>query len=266
MLDCRRVNTLRLRFPDAASSDLVLEPGVYTVGRGDDGRLGAAARQDAVLQVTVDRRGAWLAVRDGVRGVHVNGRPVRRMALLRAGDVLFADGSELLLLGESPVGRDADADASPDVRTVLRGVGGLNHGRCFALERGCAIGSARDCEVRIDGPAVAERQAVIESEGGRLMLRETGARDTCMVNGHPLREAWLRPGDQIVVGAHHRFVLESSSPSRGRRVERDATEFAPADEPEAPPAPTRRWRVPWLLIAALMLSAALSLLLLYGGG
>jgi pSer/pThr/pTyr-binding forkhead associated (FHA) protein len=265
MLDCPRVNTLRLRFPDAASSDLVLEPGVYTVGRGDEGRLGPVPRHDAMLQVSVDRRGAWLQVRDGVRGVHVNGRPVRRMALLRAGDVLFADGSELLLLGESPAGRNDVADAPSDVRTVLRGVGGLNHGRSFVLDRGCAIGSARDCEVRIDGPSVAERQAVIETEGGGLMLRETGAREACTVNGHSMREAWLRPGDQIVIGAHHRFVLESSSPSRGRRIERDATEFAPADEPETPPAPTHRWRVPWLLIAALMLSAALSLLLLYGG-
>jgi pSer/pThr/pTyr-binding forkhead associated (FHA) protein len=265
MLDCPRVNTLRLRFPDAASSDLVLEPGVYTVGRGGDGRLGPAARHDAMLQVSVDRRGTWLTVREGVRGVHVNGRPVRRMALLRAGDVLFADGSELLLLGESPASRDDAADAPSDAGTVLRGVGGLNHGRSFVLERGCAIGSARDCDVRIDGPSVAERQAVIEAEGGGLMLRETGAREACTVNGHSTREAWLRPGDQIVIGAHHRFVLESSSPSRGRRVERDATEFAPADEPEAPAASTRRWRVPWLLVAALMLSAALSLLLLYGG-
>jgi hypothetical protein len=265
MLDCPRVNTLRLRFSDAASSDLVLEPGVYTVGRGEDGRLGPAARQDAMLQVSVDRRGAWLTVRDGVRGVHVNGRPVRRMALLRAGDVLFAEGSELLLLGDSPTDRTDAASATTDVRPVLRGVGGLNHGRSFTLERGCAIGSARDCEVRIDGPSVAARQAVIEIEGDRLVLREAGATGSCAVNGHPTREAWLRPGDQIVIGAHHRFVLESSSPSRGRRIERDASEFAPAEEPEAPAAPLRRWRVPWLLVAALMLSAALSLLLLYGG-
>lgn len=264
MLDCRRVNTLRLRFPDAASSDLVLEPGVYTVGRSDDGRLGPVARQDAMLQVSVDRRGAWLSVRDGVRGVHVNGRPVRRMALLRAGDVLFADGSELLLLGDSPMDRHAAETAATDLRPVLRGVGGLNHGRAFALERGCAIGSARECEVRIDGPSVAPRHAVIEAEGAGLVLREAGATGSCAVNGHATRHAWLRPGDQIVIGGHHRFVLESSSPSRGRRIERDATEFAPADEPDAPLPPARRWRVPWLLVAALMLSAALSLLLLYG--
>lgn len=265
MLDSRRVNTLTLRFPDAASSDLVLEPGVHTVGRGSDGRLGPAARHDAMLQVSVDRRGAWLQVRDGVRGVHVNGRPVRRVALLRAGDVVFADGSELLLLGEAPSTRERDEAGSVDAHAVLRGVGGLNHGRSFALDRAYAIGRARECEVRIEGPLVAERQAVIEPDGGGIVLRETGAREATSVNGHAVREARLRPGDQIVIGAQHRFVLESSSPSAGRRIERDASEFAPEDEPQPVPVAARRWRVPWLLVAALMLSAALSLLLLYGG-
>lgn len=264
MLDSRRVNTLRLRFPDAASADLVLEPGVYTVGRGDDGRLGPAARHDALLQVCMDRRGAWLQVRDGVRGVHVNGRPVRRMALLRAGDVVFADGSELLLLGEAPPAPGAADAGAVEARVVLRGVGGLNHGRSFTLERGCAIGTARDCAVRIDGPAVGERQAVLEPGDGGIVLRETGTRAACTVNGHAVREARLRPGDQIVIGAHHRFVLESSSPSPGRRIERDASEFIPAAEPEPAAAPVRAWRVPWLLVAAMLLSAALSVLLLYG--
>lgn len=266
MLDSPRVNTLRLRFPDAAPSDLVLEPGVHTVGRGDDGRLGPAARADAALQVCVDRRGAWLQVRDGVRGVHVNGRPVRRMALLRAGDVVFADGSELLLIGEAPPARRADDAAMAESRAVLRGVGGLNHGRCFALEHRCVIGTARECEVRIEGPAVGERQIVLEPDGGAVVMREVGERAACAVNGHPLREARLGPGDQLVVGAHHRFVVESSSPSNGRRIERNAAEFVAIDEPEPAAAPARRWRVPWLLLAAVLLSAALSLLLLYGAG
>ncbi|WP_189453773.1 FHA domain-containing protein [Cognatilysobacter bugurensis] len=260
------MNTLRLRFPDAAPSDLVLESGVHTVGRGSDGRLAPIARQDAMLQVSVDRRGAWLQVRDGARGVHVNGRPVRRVALLRAGDVVFAEGSELLLLGEPPGTRNDESTASSDARVVLRGVGGLNHGRSFLLDRGCVIGRGRECEVRIDGPTVAERQAVVECESGGIVLRETGSVELCMVNGHAVREAWLRSGDQILIGAHHRFVLESSSPGPGRRVERDTSEFVDTEEPEPEPMPARRWRVPWLLIAALMLSAALSLLLLYGAG
>lgn len=265
MLDSRRVNTLRLRFPDAALSDLVLEPGVHPVGRGEDGRLSPVARLDAVLQVCVDRRGVWLQVRDGVRGVHVNGRPVRRMALLRAGDVVFADGSELLLVSEAPLESSVGGVGLPDARAVLRGVGGLNHGRCFTLDRTLAIGTARECEVRIEGPAVGERQALLEPDGAGVVLRETGSRAACTVNGHAVREACLRPGDQIVIGAHHRFVLESSSPTPGRRIERDASEFIVEDEPQPAVASSRSWRVPWLLVAAMLLSVALGLLLLYGG-
>ena len=130
MLDSRRVNTLTLRFPDAASSDLVLEPGVHTVGRGTDGRLVPAARHDAMLQVSVDRRGAWLQVRDGVRGVHVNGRPVRRVALLRAGDVVF-------LAENNYVGIILEVRSKTEIQALvgwLPGTQGKRHSRVLRLD------------------------------------------------------------------------------------------------------------------------------------
>jgi len=87
MLDCRRVTTLRLRFPDRELADLVLDPGVHAIGRDENGLPGLVDdTAHALAQFCVDRRGVWLQLRDGVRGVHVNGRPVRRMAMLRAGD------------------------------------------------------------------------------------------------------------------------------------------------------------------------------------
>lgn len=268
MLDCGRVNALKLQFPDCEPAALALEPGVHPVGRDAAGRPGRVARNDAVVQFCVDRRGAWLQVREGARGVHVNGRPVRRMALLRAGDVVFVDGYELLLVSDAPAARPGtEAAGESDARMVLRGVGGLNHGRCFSLDAPRVIGHARGCDVRIDGPGTVERQVRLEPQAEGVALHDLGSPDGSAVNGHSVRDAWLRPGDQLVLGSRHRFVIESSGPAVNRQSANDAADAEQVSEsPMSEPGRRRGWlrRMPWLLLAALLLAAALSLLLLYG--
>ena len=69
--------------------------------------------------------------------------------------------------------------------------------------------------------------------------------------------------DQIVFGAQHRFVLEGPPPS----VPLPAPRAQPQADADAPAmAPERRWtqRVPWLLVTAGLLAAALSALLVFG--
>lgn len=271
MLDCRRVNAMRLRFPDCVPADLVLCPGVHAIGRDDEGLPCLVDEPGAALaQFCVDRRGVWLQLRDGARGVHVNGRPVRRMAMLRAGDAVYFDGVELLLLGEVPkpaASRDAAYHARGDARTVLRGVGGVHHGRCFSLDSPRRVGRAADCDIRIAESAFALQHAVIEPHDEGAVLRGIGSSAGILVNGHPIRDALLRPGDQIVFDAHHRFVVESprcvAAPAKTSSAGED-DDAAPARPWAAPARASSIRRLPWLLLAALMLSAALSLLLMYG--
>src|SRR3546814_5590969 len=74
----------------------------------------------------VDRRGVWLAVADGARGVHVNGREVRRMAMLRVGDAVYVDGVEMRVIGstapELPGAalHEPTSNGTGDPRVVLR--------------------------------------------------------------------------------------------------------------------------------------------------
>ncbi|HEY1141668.1 MAG TPA: FHA domain-containing protein, partial [Lysobacter sp.] len=87
------MTALRLRFPHRQQPDLVLGPGVHAIGRdATDRPVIVDDPAQAIAQFCVDRRGVWLQVHQGARGLHVNGRPVRRMALLRAGDAVFVDG------------------------------------------------------------------------------------------------------------------------------------------------------------------------------
>ncbi|HEX2596679.1 MAG TPA: FHA domain-containing protein [Luteimonas sp.] len=263
---------IKLRFAEAgadAGRELPLGPGVHGVGRDGSGALALVddARQ-ALVQFCVDRRGVWMTVEDQARGVHVNGRPVQRMAMLRVGDSVYVDGVEIVLAGRPaqevpPKLGSAPVDAVSDPRVVLRGVGGRHHGRSFTLERPRLVGRAADADIRIDDAAFAERHARIDLSGDTILLRDLGSSEGSFVNGEPVRDAVLRPGDQVVFDAHHRFVVEAPAMS----MTRDDTPPALGDDDGSYGShvgiqSTRR--LPWLLLAALLIAGALSALLLFG--
>ena len=267
MLDCRPMNELRLRFSDGDQPDLVVGGGVHALGRLPTGLGPVDGEESWLLRVSNDRRGLWLTVADGLRGVHVNGRPVQHVAMLRAGDSIHVDGGELLLVAANadrsvavPV---AGRDPIGNLRLVLRGLGGTHHGRSLNLEKLRRIGSAADADLRIDGPGIAPQHALIEAVNGQAVLRDAAA--DVQVNGQRVRQALLQAGDQIAFDVQHRFVLEGPPPAavvpppRLRDGNGDAADDAPASG-------RRHWtlRVPWLLLAAILLAAALSGLLLFG--
>ncbi|MDH5821506.1 FHA domain-containing protein [Luteimonas sp. RD2P54] len=269
------MEVLKLRFTSAARPDLPLGVGMHGIGRARSrGELDVVGNgQPAVVRFCVDRRGVWLTVAEGERGVHVNGREIRRLAMLRIGDTVYVDGIEMRLVGERRQAAPAGAPApepDPDPRVVLRGVGGQHHGRSFTLERPRTVGRAAESDIRIDDAAFAERHARLELGEGCVLLRDLGSDEGSVVNGESVRDAVLLPGDQVVFDSHHRFVVEA--PVRAFAGQEPIAD-AVARSDAAAPAPVRAgsearraWRLPWLLLAALALAALLSLLLLYGSG
>src|SRR5690606_12929554 len=144
----------------------------------------------------------------------------------------------------------------------LRGVGGQYHGRCFELSRTRLVGRLDDCDIRIDAPAFTDRHARLEPHGDTIALRALAPDATSLVNGQPVRDAVLGPGDQVVFDAHHRFVVEAPGRPTARPAEPDEIEVRPMPGPAAVVAGTTR--IPWLLLAALLLAAGLGALLLFG--
>ncbi len=83
------------------------------------------------------------------------------------------------------------------------------------------------------------------------------------MNGMPVRDAVLGAGDQVVFDGQHRFVVEFPAvPSPSASPGSEPAEPAP-DVPAVPSAGSAR-RLPWLLLAALLLGLALSALLWFG--
>lgn len=262
------MDELRLRFCDGEQPDLALGAGVHALGRLPHGLGPVDSTQAYLLQLCNDQRGIWLTVADGLRGVHVNGRPVQHVAMLRAGDSIHVDGNELQLMAALRAATLAPASGAPrdpatNLRFALRGLGGAHHGRSISLEQPRRIGRAADADIRIDGPGIADQHALVEALNGQAVLHETSA--DVLVNGQRVREAILQAGDQIAFDVQHRFVLEGPPPQAASASSRLPPAFA--DDADASPRPPRTsWprRMPWLLIAALLLAAALSGLLLFG--
>jgi hypothetical protein len=267
----RGVDEFKLRFPGTDVADLPLGRGAHAIGRIGEGpnAFGRVAdADDARVLFSVDRRGVWLTVANQAQGVHVNGRPVRRIAMLRIGDSVYVDGVEIMLVTSQPVPdiparlANAPAESSPDPRIVLRGVGGRYHGRSFTLDQPLLVGRSTDAQVRIDDPAFAERHARVERQDDAIVLRDLGSAEGSVVNGVIVRDAMLGAGDQVMFDANHRFVIEA--PARMLSASPGTTAPEEATVADAPQPGWSARRLPWLLLAALLLAAALSALLLFG--
>lgn len=262
MLDSPGVNDLRLRFLDSSLPDLDLGPGGHRLFADEHGQLSAAGGQP-VLALHRDRRGLWLTVEAAGHAVHLNGRPVRRIALLRAGDCLHVAGQALQLLGhiDSSAGGSAGQPPLEAARLLLRGLGGPHHGRAFPLARDVSIGG-HAADIAIEGtPATL---AWVRAREGLVIAEAAEAGASVQVNGHAAASASLQPGDQLLVGGQ-RLLLEAPSPrlTSLRMASPPPSRSEPPPQEHAERAPVRR--LPWLLLAALLLAGALAALLLLGG-
>ncbi|ASN01841.1 FHA domain-containing protein [Xanthomonas citri pv. mangiferaeindicae] len=264
---------LQVHFTHRQQPDHSLKPGVHRIVRHASGSVRVVGdAQGALLlaQFCLDQRGLWLQVANGIRGIHVNGRPVRRMALLRAGDAIYADGVEMLLRSapsSAPANDTQDDTASlGEVCLLLRGIGGRHHGRSFTLDRARLVGSDAAADIVIDDPAFAAQHARLERHGDRVLIRDLGSEEGSWINGVQVRDGWLQAGDQVVFDARHRFVVEV--PRTHHSTTWDLPDTEPLPPPRAVAEPTRapvkvaRW--PWLLLSAALLAAALSALLWFG--
>lgn len=260
-----------LRFADRSREDLPLSLGVHEIGRRGDQLAPVATGEQGAVRFCVDRRGVWLTLAEGMRGVHVNGRRIHRMAMLRVGDAIYVDGIELRLVSgrvQTPTeSMRSQTDGLADPRIVLRGVGGQYHGRSFTLDRPRLVGRSEDADIRIDDPTFADRHARLELVQDRVVLRDLGSAEGSVVNGEGVRDAVLYSGDQIVFDAHHRFVVEA--PRRppthlGADAAGQVVDAAHDPSPAEPASRRLSWRLPWLLIAAVLIACMLAGLLLFG--
>lgn len=289
---------MRICFPNGEHAEVAFREGELSFGSAAGNRVVLAAEgilpRHALLRIE-PQRGILLQVAGAGASVHVNGRPVSEVALLRLGDVVGLGHVQLLLkpdddrsievqLPDSRAPQDQDSSARAAAsRVVLRGIAGAFHGRSITLQDTVVIGRAAESGVQIDDPDFPERAATVEIHGDRVLLRHLGGADPAVVNGVPVKDAVLHPGDQIAFDVH-RFVIEApglplrgsvpqTAPAPGAHMGNTQTMRAIKVEPPTPhppmakvgeeaPASGRRWL--WLLLAAVAIGAALAAMIWYG--
>jgi hypothetical protein len=160
-------------------------------------------------------------------------------------------------------------------------VSGSLYGKTFTLTDPKVVGRGPGCDIRIDDPALADRQAQFELHADRVVLRALADSEFVTVNGVPVRDAVLSPGDQITID-QHRFVLEAPGlPARGQNVVSGAgaathtqtmksvkvpiasSPVQQDPDPVEPPPSTDPGALWWLIAAAAVLAAAMTALLVY---
>ena len=286
---------MQLSFPNGEHAPVPFVHGELSIGSRTDQRVSLPGSTLAAHHASIiaDRRGLWLRVPAGAVGVHLNARPVRRSALLRIGDLVCLGPLQILISEEdstridrrippSPPAPLAEAQRLSASRVLLRSVSGNLFGRSYTLTEPKTVGRAANCDIRIDDPAVAERHGQFELHGDRVVLRALDPSEGSLVNGIPVRDAVLAPGDQIVI-EQHRFVLEAPGlPARGqdpakrgpsvahtqtikaiRPTAANVPYVSPESEPEKPPSQVDPGALWWLIAAAAVLAAAMTALLVY---
>jgi pSer/pThr/pTyr-binding forkhead associated (FHA) protein len=287
---------MQLTFPNGEHASVAFDHGEISIGSraGQGVSLPGKSLAPHHASLVADRRGLWLRVPAGTPGVHLNARPIRRIALLRVGDQVCLEQVQLVLAENDPEMIDRAIPTSPPAplsetqrvsasRVAIRGISGSLCGRSFTLTEPKLVGRGSSCDIRIDDPALAERECQFELHGDRVVLRSLNNGEFTSVNGVPVKDAVLAPGDQVVID-QHRFLVEAPGlPARGQdrlrtqaqqqhtqtmkavRVpqasntangQRDAAE----PPPQQPVDPGALW---WLIAAAAVLAAAMTALLVY---
>ncbi len=210
---------MRLHFPNGEHPDTFWAEGRLSIGSGDTHRvrINHPSVGESHLMIDADPvRGIELLVQNK-SDVHVNGRSIKAKALVRLGDMVLLGPVKMLIKADSD-NRQAPPPSvndgvSPGIknlaaRATLRAVSGQYFGKVIGLKVRTTIGRGSECDLVLDEPEMSRQHACIESTGSGIYLRDLGSANGTYVNGVAVRDAVLKPGDQIAFD-QNRFLLET---------------------------------------------------------
>lgn len=211
---------MKISFPGGERQDFLAGDGVVRVGSAADNDIVLPVGKQVLahhLELQIEpRRGVTLSVSDRAAVVHVNGRPVREKAILRLGDMIGVGSVRMVMRpdvdrNEKPPKQAGESESRhryAPPRVVLRGVSGSYFGKVIPLRGKTVIGRGGDCDIVLNESEMSRRHAVIENTGEGLFLRDLGSANGTFVNGTPVRDTVLKPGDQLAFD-QNRFLIEA---------------------------------------------------------
>ncbi|RDI97412.1 FHA domain-containing protein [Dyella solisilvae] len=252
---------MRIEFPNSAREDFHWDAPALRIGSAPDNDLILAAHQAGAyhMRIQLDRRGWVLQVLPQGGRIYVNARPVREKALLRPGDILSVGDCRMLLRADEEPAHQLPVTVPAEGRctVALRAVAGPLSGRVLSLRDKLELGPLG--RVPLELPQGETASLAVFWHEGQLMLEagQQSARYPLRVNGAPVSQAALRPGDQVGLGMH-RFVVDA--PGLEPEPEIVRPEPAPEHLPEEDAGPSGE--VWWLIATAAVLALGIAVVLL----
>jgi len=252
---------MRIEFPNSAREDFHWDGPVLRIGSAPDNDLILASHQAGAyhLRIQLDRRGWVLQMLPQGNRIYVNARPVREKALLRPGDILSVGDCRMLLRADEEPAHSLDRKSPAEGRctVALRAVAGPLSGRVLPLQDKLELGPHGGIPLEL--PQGETASLVLFWREGQLMLEggQQSTRYPLRVNGVPVTQAALRPGDQVGLGMH-RFVVDAPGLEPEPEIPQPAPEPLHLPEEDAGP----RGEVWWLIATAAVLALGIAVALL----
>lgn len=219
---------MKLVFPGGELPQVVLQPGVNSVGSAPDANIviDRPGVQPRHCQLHVTANGVMLDVPSDA-SVTVNGSPVRGLIALRDGDRVAFDRFEARLTGMENValghGRaPATVSANDDLfatavrpalpKFMLRGVSGHLFGRSFALATVTTIGRAPEATLRFDENGISRTHARLVPTDTGVQIEDLGSTNGTYLNGKRILRGEAKAGDEIGFDTL-RFRVLSTAPA-----------------------------------------------------
>lgn len=108
-------------------------------------------------------------------------------------------------------------------------------GKTFEISELASIGRGEACAVRLEGRHVSRIHARLERRPDGTLIKDNGSRNGIFVNGQSVREAILRPDDQVEIGEHVLVFDPTRDPEklpRAAAIDSVADPFAPGEPDE----------------------------------
>jgi hypothetical protein len=233
--------------------------------------LPSSKQTECFAHIRASETNTWLLKSPETKHIiHHNGRRIDALTLLRAGDDLYFDGIAVHIRAENqPLFEKVTGMHAVNFsdRVLLRVHSGAETGKAYALVNSLCIGRSAISEIRIDDPAFAERQILVQRQGNDVLVKNLSPALEMRVDGWVCNDAVLKVGSQLNI-EQHRFMLHSSCSDFAFTappllLETSLSELeTTAHLPQAPAKAKLFSLSQWLLLAvALIISAFLMLLL-----
>lgn len=257
---------MQLTFPNGGAS-VHLTEGELVIGNQADTQVRLATDSDALVKVRLqlDESGLWL--RNLGNPIHVNARPIEKLAYLRPGDRLHLGNTEILVRQDQPPAAllaDLDEDRPRETMPgtiLLRGLNGPFAGQARSIDPILHIGSDDACEIRLDARYAAAEEAQIRLAGGHVLLTSKG-NVPVWINGWPVHAAILGDGDQIEIRGL-RFTLHAPGLKRTYANGQENGDLSAGNPTPPTHSASARLSFVRLLIAAALLASLLTAVLLF---